>query len=77
MIIFLAINTGQFVAFPVRLLQIQHILFGIYLKKAKQRPEREGQPGGKFADPKFFFRKLGENIDATRSVKEGCAFSDF
>lgn len=64
-------------AFPVRLLQIQHILFGIYLKKAKQRPEREGQPGGKFIEAKFFFRKLGENIDATGSVKEGCAFSDF
>ena len=64
-------------AFPVRLLQIQHILFGICLKKAKQRPEREGQPAGKFADPKFIFRKLGENIDATGSVKEGCAFSDF
>ena len=65
MIIFLAIN-GIYLA-----------INGIYLKKAKQRPEREGQPGGKFADPKFFFRKLGENIDATRSVKEGCAFSDF
>ena len=44
----------------------------VCLKKAKQRPDRKEQPGGKFADPVAFFRKPGENIDATGSVTEGC-----
>ena len=53
-------------ASPVRLLHTQHSL-----KKAKQRPDRKGQPGGKFADPVTFFPKARENIDATGSVTEG------
>ena len=41
------------------------------LKRAKQRPDRKRKAGGKFADPvTFFFRKRGDNIDATRSVTE-------
>ena len=43
------------------------------LKKEKQRPDRNGQPGGKFADPvTFFSRKPSKNIDANGSVAEGC-----
>lgn len=45
----------------------------VCLKKTKQRPGRKGQPGEKFTDPvTFFFRKPGENIDATGSVTERC-----
>ena len=45
----------------------------VCFKKAKQRPDRKGQLGGKFADPVTFFRKPNENIDATGSVTEGCS----
>ena len=44
----------------------------VCLKKAKQRPDRKGQPGIKFADTMIFFRKPTKNIDATGSVAEGC-----
>ena len=40
-------------------------------QKAKQRPNRKGQPGGIFADPVIFFSlKPVENIDTTGSVAE-------
>ena len=45
----------------------------VCLKEAKQRPDRKGQPGGKFADLVTFFPKTGENINATGFVTEACA----
>ena len=40
-------------------------------EKAKQRPNRKGQPGAIFADPMIFFSlKAVDNIDTTGSVAE-------
>ena len=60
-------------ASPVRLLHTQHISFAYGLKKAKQRPDIEGQPvlWKIFRPGGVFFQKHGENTDASGSVTEG------
>lgn len=39
-------------------------------ERAKQRPDRKSQPGGKFADSVTFFQKIRCNMDSTVSVTE-------
>ena len=53
-----------------------YISFRAYLKKAKQRPDRKGQPGGNFTDPcsDVFSEKPDHTIDATQSFTDGCDF---
>ena len=41
-------------------------------EKGKQRPDRKGQLVENLPTPWRFFRKRGEDIDATGSVTEGC-----
>jgi len=41
--------------FPGAIFTYPAYIICVCLKKAKQRPDRDGLPGGKFADPVTFF----------------------
>jgi len=71
---------GQFMAVPMWLLYIQRqepwflpaYIICVCLKRQKQRPDRKGKPGEKYADQVTFSCENLVRIDATGSVTEGC-----